>query len=265
LCTSGGLFGGLVLQRLLASPQLVVVGIIKSTRVLHPEQGWFRGVFDLLHRCGARYTLYLGCATGLVDSLGRWAGLPPVERAARLRDLPVLATPDLNRAAGLDFVDRQRPDLLVSAFFNQRIGEQLCAVPPGGAVNIHPSLLPDFKGVDPLFHARLSGAERLGVSVHRVTPELDAGGLLAQIEVPLDSAASLLAGTALLFDNGARLLLDCLPEILQGAAGQPQPPGGSYDSWPTPAKVRQFRRDGNRLMRLDDLRLLRPGGLRESV
>jgi len=254
LCTSGGLFGALVLQRLLASPAVSVAAVVKSTRVLHPRQGWLRDVLSLLHRSGLRYTLYLGAATGGAELLGRWRGPPPVDVAARLHDLPLLATPDLNDALGHDFVARQAPELLLSAFFNQRIGEALCAIPALGAVNIHPSLLPDFKGVDPVFYARLRGAQDLGVSVHRISPAFDAGALLAQARVTIDPAASLLAATAQLFDRGARLLLDTLPAVRAGDAGRPQPPGGSYDSWPTPAQVRAYRRNGHRLLRMDDLK-----------
>jgi hypothetical protein len=90
-----------------------------------------------------------------------------------------------------------------------------------------------------------------------VAPELDTGALLAQTEVSLDPGASVLAATALLFDRGARLLLDRLTDVLDETAGQPQPPGGSYDSWPGPDAVRQFRRSGNCLLRLADLRLFK--------
>jgi len=254
LCTSGGLFGALVLQRLLASPAVEVVGIIKSTRVLHPRQGWLRDVLALLHRSGLHYALYLGCATGGAELVGRWRGLPPVDVAARARGLPILATRDLNGTGGRDFVARCGPDLLLSAFFNQRIGEPMCSLPPLGAVNIHPSRLPDFRGVDPVFYARLRGAHPLGVSVHRIGPEIDTGALLAQAEVAIDPAASLLAATAQLFDRGVALFLGCLPALQAGDPGRPQPRGGSYDSWPTPAEVRAFVRSGNRLLRMDDLR-----------
>jgi len=254
LCTSGGLFGTLVLQRLLASPAVSVAAVVKSTRVLHPRQGWLQGALSLLRRSGLRYALYLGAATGGAELLGRWRGQPAVDVAARLRDLPVLATPDLNDLPGRDFVARPAPDLLLSAFFNQRVGEALCAIPSLGAVNIHPSLLPHFKGIDPVLHARLRGSQDLGVSVHRISPAFDAGALLAQAPVAIDPAASLLAATAQLFDRGAQLLLDTLPLLQAGFAGRPQPPGGSYDSWPTPAEVRAYRRAGHRLLRMDDLR-----------
>jgi methionyl-tRNA formyltransferase len=254
LCTNGGLFGGLVLRRLLASPGVAVVGVVESTRVLRSRQSWLNGVLALRRQSGLRYTAYLGCATILAEAIGGWSGLPPVARAARDRGIPVLVTADLNRSDGVDFVRQLRPDLLLSAFFNQRIGATVGAVATLGSVNIHPSLLPDFKGVDPVFHARLAGAPRLGVSLHRITSEFDTGPLLAQREVPVEAEASVLAATARLFAAGADLLLDCLPALLRGDPGRAQPPGGGYDSWPTRAQVRRFLSAGHRLVRLGDLR-----------
>lgn len=260
LCTSGGLFGARVLQRLLASPDITIAGIVQSTRVMHPGQGWLAGVGELLRRSGVRYTLYLGLATGGAELLGGWRGLSPVRQAARRLRLPFLATDDLNGPAGRDFVARQAPDLLLSAFFNQRIGETVCAIPRLGGVNIHPSLLPDLRGVDPVFHAGLRDVEELGVSVHRLSPELDGGELLAQEIVAIAPHSSVLASTARLFDHGASLFLGALPALLAGERGRPQPPGGCYDSWPTAASVGRFRREGGRLWSWGDLRLLDPAG-----
>jgi methionyl-tRNA formyltransferase len=258
LCTSGGLFGARVLERLLSSPDIEVAGIVKSTRILHPKQGWLSGVSELLRRTGLRYTLYLGLATGGTELLGTMRGLSPVQRTARRRRLPLLATPDLNEPAGRGFVAQLAPDVLLSAFFNQRIDEAVFTIPRLAGLNIHPSLLPDFRGVDPVFHARLRGVETLGVSVHRLSAELDAGQLLAQARVPVAPYSSVLAATLSLFDRGATLFLEALPGLLAGDSGRPQPSGGGYDSWPTPEAVHRFRSSGGRLWRVDDLRLLAP-------
>lgn len=261
LCTSGGLYGSMVMERLLADPEVAVVGIVKSTRVLHPAYGWLRGAVAQMRRSGPAYTLYLGCATTFPELLGRWSGVPTVSINARRRRIPLCTTRDINGSVERGFIADCRPDLLVSAFFNQRIGLQVCRLPVAGAVNIHPSLLPAFKGVDPVFFARLHGAPCLGATVHRVTEEFDRGPVLAQAEVDVDAAASLLAATAKLFVHGAGLLLDCLPGIWRGEPGQAQAGGGSYDSWPTPEQVNSFLRGGNRLVRLADAGLLRQGAL----
>jgi methionyl-tRNA formyltransferase len=259
LCTSGGLYGALVLERLLQRHDVEVVGIVRSTRVLHPAYGWLRGALAQLRRSGPAYTLYLGCATTLADLLGRWTGSPSVSVSARRRRIPLLATRDLNCDAGRGFIAGLRPDLLLSAFFNQRIGAAVCALPAVAALNIHPSLLPAYRGVDPVFFARLRGAPRIGVTVHRISESFDTGPVMASREVPVEPGASLLAVTARLFVEGAEALLDALPAILRGEPGRAQPPGGDYDSWPTSAQVGDFLSHGHRLVSLADRSLLRHG------
>ncbi len=261
LCTSGGLYGSLVLKFMLENRDVEVVGIVKSTRVLHPASGWLRGAIAHLRSSGLLYTLYLGCATTLPDLLGRWCGLPSVSVSARQRGIPLCTSRDINGAAECEFIADQRPDLLVSAFFNQRIGPSVCDIAAAGAVNIHPSLLPEFKGVDPVFFARLRGASHLGVTVHRVTADFDSGPVLVQAEVPTEPAASVIAATAKLFVHGAGRLLDCLPTILRGEPERAQASGGSYDSWPTPTQVQAFLGRGHRLMRFVDASLLRRDAL----
>ena len=149
LCTRGGLHGALVLDHLLASPRAKVVGIVLSSRVLKPGDGFLRGAVDFARRCGLAYTLYLWCATSLADRLLCHAPIAPVARQAKRQGIRMLVTRRVNDAAGTRFVAEAVPDLLVSAFFNQRIDEVVTELPRYGAVNIHPSPLPDFRGVDP--------------------------------------------------------------------------------------------------------------------
>jgi len=261
LCTSGGLYGALVLARLLRSPDVTLAGIVRSTRVLHPAYGWARGALAQLRRSGADYTLYLGLATTVTDLAGTAAPLPSVAVAARRQRIPLHATRDINDQATGRFLAAQQPELLVSAFFNQKIGEAVCTMPTLGAVNIHPSLLPDFRGVDPVFFARLRGATELGVSLHRVTEAFDTGPILDQAVVAMPAGESLLAATARLFVRGAGCLIDSLPAIRAGAPGRPQSAGGRYDSWPTPDQVRAYRTRGGCLARVADLGLLGRRGL----
>jgi methionyl-tRNA formyltransferase len=262
LCTSGGLYGSKVLQRLSGSADVQLVGIVVSTRVMHPECGWLQGVRELLRRSGPAYALYLGCATSLADALARFGGSRSVTASARHGRLPVLHTRDVNGLAGRSFVAGLAPDLLVSAFFNQRIGLELVRHAGAGAVNIHPSLLPGFRGVDPVFFQRLRGSRQFGVTLHRLDAEFDTGPVIAAETVPIDPRASVVDATARLFWHGAGLLLDSLPRLLDGDSGRCQPPGGGYDSWPTPAQVAEFGALGHRLVRLADLGLLRRGAPR---
>jgi methionyl-tRNA formyltransferase len=250
LWTSGGLHCTRVMARLAADPRVQVVGVVLSSRVLGKRDGWLRGVWTLYRRSGLRYLLYLWTATGLAERLAR----DSVQARAKAADIPLHVSRDINDPAGLAFVDRCKPQLLVSAFFNQRIAAEVLQRPSAGAVNIHPSLLPDLKGVDPVFFARLRGVAPVGVTLHRVVQELDAGPVLAQAEVDVAARDSVLAATTRLYEHGAEILLDKLGAILAGDPGMAQQGVGSYDSWPSSEQVGSLRHAGGALVRAMDLR-----------
>ena len=240
LCTSGGLHGASVLRRLAASPRVRLAGIVRSTRVLRVRYGLAQGAWTQCRLSGVRYAAYLGLAVG-----ARFA--PCTD------DVPRLATRDLNARDGERFVERVGPDLLVSAFFNQRIGKAIAELPRLGAVNIHPSLLPAFRGADPVFHAMLRGVSRSGVTIHRLAPEFDAGTVIAQRAMAFTPGDSVLRATARLFAGGTELLLESLDGIAAGAAGAAQRGHANYDSWPNPAQVNALRRKGVPLVAARDL------------
>jgi methionyl-tRNA formyltransferase len=261
-CTRGGLFGALVLHRLLACDQIEMVGIVRSSRVMSPRYGFVRGALALIRRSGLAYTLYMLCATTLSDALCTLLDAGPVplrklsvhtRRGAPIR---VYTTRDIHDARGLKFLRDCAPDLLVSAFFDQRLRDTVLALPPRGCLNIHPSLLPAFGGVDPVVQACLRG-EPLGVTVHYMAPVLDSGGMLAQEKVNVPVSASVYEATAQLFDRGAVLLTQRIGDLRPGDTGAPQAPGGSYQSWPTPEEVRALRSAGIALIRVSNLWRLR--------
>jgi methionyl-tRNA formyltransferase len=257
LCTSGGLYGALVLRRLRACHRLEICAVIRSSRVLDPRFGFLRGAAEQIRRSGLLYAVYLWCATTLADWLCAMAGIGAVPTRGAAPGLSVFTTRNINDAEGLRFLADCAPDLLVSAFFNQRLQAPALALPKHGCLNIHPSLLPEAKGVDPVFQSLLQGTP-LGVTVHFMTPELDAGRIVAQRPITGRAGWSVFATTALLFREGSELLAAAIESIVGGAAGSPQSGAGSYQSWPTRQELRRLRRRGGALLRLGDLvRLVR--------
>jgi methionyl-tRNA formyltransferase len=255
-CTRGGLFGALVLNQLYACEKIEVCGIVRSSRMFHPRLDVLRGAVAYIRCSGISYALYLLCATTLADLLGGFGAVGHLPARHRSGSAPVHTTRDINDPVSLQFVRECAPDLLVSAFFDQRLREPVLATPALGCINIHPSLLPDFRGVDPVLQARLHRAD-LGVTVHYMTPVLDQGAILAQRSLAHDPRASVFATTASLFSAGAELLVSQLERVEHGDHGSPQRAGGSYQSWPTRAEVRALRAGGGALMRLADFKLLR--------
>lgn len=241
-----GAFGERVLARLQSCPALELCGIVRSVRTWDPRLSPVRGAWRIIRHCGPLYALYLGIADGLAA------------RSATGR-CPVLRTRDVNTPQGLAFLERCRPDLLVSAFFDQRLRPAALALARRAAVNIHPSLLPHFRGVDPVLQARLQGAP-LGVSVHHMSPELDSGPLIRQRALTVPPGVSLWRATAALFESGATLLIEALGALAAGEPGMPQAGGGSYQSWPRWREVQALGACGMPLLKGSDLALLRRPG-----
>jgi phosphoribosylglycinamide formyltransferase-1 len=96
----------------------------------------------------------------------------------------------------MDVIDRYGPDLVVLAGFMRVLGREFVAHYRGRAINIHPSLLPAFRGLDTHRRALEAGVQEHGASVHFVTDELDGGPVITQARVavlPQDSPETLAA------------------------------------------------------------------------
>ena len=88
------------------------------------------------------------------------------------------------RIRSADVVDF-RPDVGVVAAYGQILSRKLLGVPRLGLLNLHPSLLPRWRGAAPIQRALLKGDAETGVCVMRVAPELDAGAVLARRSLPI--------------------------------------------------------------------------------
>ena len=256
-CTRGGLFGALVLHRLRACTQIEICGIVRSSRNFHPRFGFLRGALAYIRRSGIAYSLYLLCATTLADVVCGFSKIGCVPTRTHPGGIPVHTTGDINDPRALRFLVDCAADLLISAFFDQRLHEAALAVPTRGCVNIHPSLLPSFKGVDPVLQARLRQAD-VGVTVHYMTAGLDEGEILTQRSMSVREGASIFETTAVLYREGAELLASQIGRLERREHGTPQDTAGSYQSWPTRSEIRALRALGGVLTRLSDFdRLLR--------
>lgn len=121
----------------------------------------------------------------------REAGVPVF--ALGVRDAGGMAAWE-GRAA--EVLRKEGAGLLVLAGFMRIVGPTLLSLYEGRIVNVHPSLLPEFKGLDAIGQALSAGAAETGATVHLVDANLDAGPILLQRRVPIlpgDSRESLLA------------------------------------------------------------------------
>ena len=115
-------------------------------------------------------------------------------------------------------VAEQAPDLALIVAFGQILCPELLAVPRVATLNVHYSLLPQFRGAAPVQHALLAGLPETGVTLQHVSARLDAGDLVAQARLAIredDDTASL---TARLTEAGCQVVREALPQVMAGTA-----------------------------------------------
>ncbi|MBI4310593.1 MAG: methionyl-tRNA formyltransferase [Chloroflexi bacterium] len=141
---------------------------------------------------------------------------PPVKDFAVGKGLPVVQPESLRRRPALDEMRALAPEAIVVAAYGRILPPEALAIPLRGVLNIHPSLLPKYRGPSPVATAILDGCETTGVTVMLLDEGMDTGPLLAQQEAAIlpDEGAGAL--TARLFVLGAELLVQTLPRWTQG-------------------------------------------------
>src|SRR5258708_32574367 len=98
---------------------------------------------------------------------------------------------DINDAEGVAKLRSWNPDLIISTNFIHYIGKTVReSIARYGCWNVHKSLLPQYRGMAPSFHALLEEAKKVGATLHVVTKGFDTGELLAQVEVPVTETDS---------------------------------------------------------------------------
>ena len=124
----------------------------------------------------------------------RW--FASVAETARDYGLPLLVPDEVNTPQLLAQVARCEPDFLFSFYYRSMLGEALLAEARRGALNIHGSLLPKYRGRAPVNWAILNGERETGATLHYMVGRADAGDIVDQLAVPIladDDAREVLA------------------------------------------------------------------------
>ena len=148
----------------------------------------------------------------------------PVKTLVLPRGLPILTPEKVGdiesdlRAFGAD--------LFVVTDYGQYVPTKILALPPKGAINIHPSLLPKYRGASPIPYAIASGDTVTGVTILYVTERMDAGDILLQREFAIGDDETAADLELRLSREGAGMLLEVIDQIQRGA----QKPGPQDDA-----------------------------------
>ena len=140
----------------------------------------------------------------------------PVKEEALRLGLPVYQPEKLKNPEELQHVLDLAPDLIITAAFGQILPSAVLEAPKLGAINVHASLLPAYRGGAPIHQAIIDGQTETGVTIMYMVDRLDAGDIISQTVVPIGSKDD----TGVMFDKlsvaGKDLLKATLPSIIDG-------------------------------------------------
>lgn len=142
----------------------------------------------------------------------------PVKELALRAGLPVYQPDKMRDGRALQILQDLKPDILVVVAYGKILPDELLALPRYGAVNVHGSLLPKYRGAAPIQWAVLNGDKVTGVSTMYLAHDMDAGDIIYTAETPIGEFET----SGELFDRlmvmGAELLVKTLRDIEAGTA-----------------------------------------------
>jgi methionyl-tRNA formyltransferase len=156
------------------------------------------------------------CQPDRASGRGKKVRFGPVKQWAMDRGLSVFQ-PARMRGEGVEILKNLQPDLCVTAAFGQILPKEALDIPKMGTVNVHASLLPEYRGSSPVNWCLINGETVTGVTTMLTDKGIDTGDILLKKEVeilPEDGVPSL---TQRLAEEGAKLLLETIDGMLKGS------------------------------------------------
>jgi folate-dependent phosphoribosylglycinamide formyltransferase PurN len=185
---------------------------------------------------------------------------PGCWRALGRHGVRVTTVRNVNDPAFVDRLRRDKPDVSVSLRCYQKFGPEIIDLlghqPDSYLVNLHPGILPRYRGVLTVLRSMQEGAEETGFTLHHVEPEFDTGAIISRAVYPLDYDLPVLDNLTQRYQRGADLVLDMVDQVAMenSVDGEPQKPDeAQYYSYATPEDLAELRKRGIELFRSDSV------------
>lgn len=141
---------------------------------------------------------------------------PPVKVEAQKHQLTVLQPEKIRLKEDLQPVLDLQPDLIVTAAFGQILPKELLDFPKYGCINVHASLLPEYRGGAPIHQAIIDGKDETGITIMYMIEKLDAGDILTQEKIKIEENDHVGTLHDKLSVVGANLLSQTIPALIEG-------------------------------------------------
>ena len=231
--------------------------IFKSIRAAFPEAEielaittglYYRKTFVQSIAKLLRESSFIFCASRAFEMvMHRFKG-ETLRKIAGETNVPFFETDDVN---GKETVARMKafaPDFLVSLYTMHIYRAEVLAIPRFAAISAHPSIIPNYRGLEVFFWAMANGEDSIGVSAFKLTPKIDFGLIVNEVVLPLYKPDRLRRVYAAITEAAATLLVKSIREILEGKAEFRAPCGAEhYFKMPTREAMARFWRAGHSL------------------
>lgn len=147
---------------------------------------------------------------------GRKLTAPPVKVWSQDHGFKVLQPDKVNRKDFLDEINKIAPDIMIVAAYGQILRSSLLDIAPFGCINVHASMLPRYRGADPIRWVILNGEKKTGVSIMLMDEGIDTGPVLATREVMIEDSENSITLENKLGKIGGELLVEVLPAWIEG-------------------------------------------------
>ncbi|CAJ1334328.1 unnamed protein product [Effrenium voratum] len=140
----------------------------------------------------------------------------PVHALADKLGVSVLVPSSAKDPDFLDELEKLKPDVCVTAAYGEYLPKRFLQAPKLGTVNLHPSLLPRWRGASPVQRCLVAGDTETGITILYTVAKMDAGPIIVQEKLPLNGSETSPELLDYLFGRGADLLVEVLPKLLKG-------------------------------------------------
>ncbi len=132
--------------------------------------------------------------------------------------IPVFSPEDINHPLWVSKLKAMAPDILFSFYYRNMISEEILSIPAHGCINLHGSLLPEYRGRVPLNWAVINGEKKTGVTLHYMTRKADAGDIIGQEAFEITDSDTAKTVHLKAAEHARSLLRKMLPLIAEGKA-----------------------------------------------
>lgn len=139
-----------------------------------------------------------------------------LEFACKSLEIPLLREKKINSEVVYEAVKRVEPDLCVISHFERLIKEPILSVPKMGFVNLHPSLLPDYRGMAPQHWPIINGEKEAGITVHYVDEGTDTGDIIVQRRIALTDDMYVSDLQKVWMEHYKTIMVEAIDNIIKG-------------------------------------------------